>query len=719
MAKTITTTVVLQGKDMLSPVVEKATVKSAKSLDTLQKKAQAISTGAFSVMRATAGIGTAIAAPLAYAGKQAVEFEHQLAQLGKVANMDLGSKGLTQLGEQAKEIAPYLATLPGDILQSMTALKQAGIPLNELKDVAKFVGEAGVAFDVTAGQAGEAFGSIRAAMNLTISEGKAAFDVINVLSNNMKATPERLLSFFTSGGAGVANALKLQSNEIAAYGATLIQAGKSGEEAATLIERVAKNIESKATLQNVFKKAGGGAKGLMSVLETGANLKDPALKSKYFKLFGEYSLEVRALADNMNGPNGLKQAIALVADESKNAGAVNREFTSVMKSTKNQIKQLGVEVGVLAIEAGDALLPILKELVNEAKPVVKQITEWIKANPELTKTIIKSAAGVAAFSFAVSGIAGVVGAAATTVNALSIAIGWFKTGGALAGVIKGVGALTTSMWALVAPALAVAGPYIAAGVALVGIGIAAKNAYDNIRPFHKLIITITTAIQTLIDKSGELFLAWAAGDYGKMWRVIKSGVTQTNDNVKAHMADWDKTHPQSQGPVLTPKRIQEIEDKRKVPVNGPDWLKNVEYNRKLRKDAEMRKLLNPQNLPGKPYYEPDARKLQPKPVNQQPVPKKGINWSNPLNFPERAPEPAPGPVFNPFRREEPVKPVPLGSLQSITINSSPVFNVQGPMTPELKKDLTGLLDENVSKTREMLQKAQRSQHRTSFDQVQP
>lgn len=714
MAKQITTTVVIQGRDQLSPVVDKATAKTVKSLDTLQKRASAISAGAFGLARVGATIGTGITVPLAYAGKQAVDFEHQLAQLGKVANMDLGSKGLTQLGEQAKEIAPYLATMPGDVVKSMTALKQAGTGLDQLKDVAKFVGEAGVAFDMTAGKAGEAFGGIRAAMGLSIKEAKDAFDVINVLSNNMAATPERLVSFFTSGGAGVANALHAQAKDIAGYGATFIEMQKSGEEAATIMERVTKNIFSKKTLTNVFDKAGGGAKGLLAVIETGANIKDETLKRKYFALFGEYALDVRNLADNLDGPRGLRQAIGLVSTEEKRGGAVHKEFTSVMKSTLNQLKSVWTDLQVTVINFGTAALPVIKQLAADVKPVIADLGVWIQKNPELTGTLLKATAGLAAFSFAVSGISTLVGIGAKAVAVYTTVLGWFSAGGALAGVSAGLSTLATGMWAVVAPALVAAAPYLAAAAAVGVIGYAAYKAYDYFEGFHKIVITVTTAIQTLADKAWPLFKALATGDVVGAYQIAKAGVIQTQDNVNAHMTDWRKTHPKKLGPVLDDQRIKDIEDRRKVPAKGPDWLKNVEYNRKLRKDAEMRKLLNPSNVPGKPYYEPDKSKLVPRQVNQpseaqQPKP---FNWADPLK--SIADQTSGYSVFGQPKEVE--KPIPrYEGGTSISLTNNPVIQIQGNVTPENKKEIIGILDQNRYDLMQMIKDAQRPMQRTKLE----
>ena len=721
MAKQITTTVTILGKDQLSPVVARAAGKSITHLESLNKRASALSAGAFGVARATAGMGTAIAAPLIYGAKQAVDFEHALAGLGKVAQMDLGSKGLTALGEQAKEIAPYLATMPGDIAKSMTALKQSGLGVSELKDAAKFVGEAGVAFDLTAAQAGQAFGTIKAAMGLTVKETKGAFDVINTLSNQMNATPERLISFFTAGGAGVANALKLESNEIAAYGATLIQAGKSGEEAATIMERVAKNIFAKDLLRGIYEKGGGGSEGILNVLKTGAALKNERSIQKYFAQFGEYGLEVRRLAQGMSGPGGLGTAMGYVATEQKYAGAVNAEFTSQMKSTLNQIKREWVALQVTVIDFGTQALPVIKGLLSDIKPVIAEVGTWIKRNPELTGTLIKAAAGLAAFSFATSALSAVVGAGATVVKAYTAVLGWFEVGGALAGPLAGLKALTAGMWAAVAPGLALAAPYIAAGIAVAGLGYAAYKAYQYFEPFHALVIRVTTAVQTLIDQTGRMFKAIGDGDWTKALDIMsgKAAQKQYDINVKAHMDEYRKNHPNNDNPKITAARVEQIKDNRRN--TGPDFIQKAENARKLREEARMRRLLNPQNLPNKPYYDPNALVASAAPAQGKPRTERNpFDWTNPLGAQRTANADGTqtvAPLLGAARREVPQQPQPnYNGGTSISLTNNPIFNINGgQLTPEAKKDIMSLMETDRYKIMEMLKDAQRPMDRVKFD----
>lgn len=659
MAKNITTTVTILGKDELSPVVSRAATRSVAELQSIQKRAAAISAGAFGVARASAGVGTAIAAPLVYAAKEAMEFEKSMVGLGKVANIELGTAEITKLGDEAKGAAYHLGRMPAEVAASMKALKQAGIPTKDLKDVAVFTGEAGVAFDMMADKAGDAFGSIKAAMGLTIGETKNTFDAINEISNKMKAEPEKLITFFTAGGAGVAGALKIPGQEIAAFGATLIQAGKSGEEAATLMERLAKNTMFKKPLRNIYTKAGEGTKGILSVLNAGAKMRGEE-QDKFFQQFGDYGLEIRSLAQKINGPGGLVAALDLVSSREKYALGVHKEFTSVQKATLEQVKKEWVGFKIAVIDFGTAALPVIKDILVDVKSVVKDVGGWIKANPELAKTSFKAAAGIAAVSFAISGVAAVVGSVATVVSAATVAIGWFGVGGPLAGITAGVTTFGGALMTAATGATILGAPVWLAALAIGAIGYAAYKAYDKFEWLHKMIIDLTTGFQSLADHAIPIITKLGKGDFSGAWGELKAANAQTMLNSDAHMAEWRRDHPSAK--VETEAEYQ----------NRVKAAQTLRTGNKAKSAREYTGVLGSLGI-----YSEGTEKPKPQPAQPKPAPY-----------------------------------IPGGS--NINLHSNPVFNISGPLTPDTKKELYKVSEDYMYNLKKTLQDVERDKLRTTF-----
>jgi len=72
------------------------------------------------------------------------------------------------------------------------------------------------------------------------------------------------------------------------------------------------------------------------------------------------------------------------------------------KSVKGMLSTLRDGVMMTASRIGTTMLPRLKELMNQVTPVIDRISNWVSKNPQLTETILKAAAGMAALSFAVA-----------------------------------------------------------------------------------------------------------------------------------------------------------------------------------------------------------------------------------------------------------------------------------------------------------------------------
>jgi phage-related protein len=113
-------------------------------------------------------------------------------------------------------------------------------------------------------------------------------------------------------------------------------------------------------------------------------------------------------------------------------------------------KQLKTELTVLAVEIGQAMLPALKSLADWLKPMLDKLREWVKANPELTATIVKVAA-------VIGGLMLVVGPLLIALPGLAVAFS--VVGTAIAALFSPVGAVVAAI-AAAAIAIGVAAYYI-------------------------------------------------------------------------------------------------------------------------------------------------------------------------------------------------------------------------------------------------------------------
>lgn len=355
---------------------------------------------AFKVGKQTAIMGAAIAAPLYAAGKAAVDFEDKMADVAKVANVTVGSDMFDKLGDSAKELSMELAISASDAAGLMANLAQGGVAIEDLDRISSLAGRVGVAFGISADLAGESFIKTSNALGTTIEETTSLMDAINHLGNTTAAAAPQILDFMSSGGAAAARAAGASGEFASAFGAQLIAMGTSASEAGTVIERFTKTALMDKDVRRTFDEAGGGAAGMYEVISKGAKLSGAA-QDKYFQKFGAYGLKVQLLAKNMESFDDMIQN---ATQTTITAGSVNKEFENRMSTTGSQIQRLKSQFQVMVIGIGEALLPVVKDLAEELMPVIQNAAKWMKENKPLVATIAKVAAGVAAASFAVSGI---------------------------------------------------------------------------------------------------------------------------------------------------------------------------------------------------------------------------------------------------------------------------------------------------------------------------
>jgi TP901 family phage tail tape measure protein len=405
---------------LMEASVQKFANRSEEAIARSNRRFRALGKSAFDVSKKAALVGVAIAAPLALAANEAIKFEDQMAGVSKVLNLRNGSRELGVISEQVKKTAIYLGVAATESAKLYAELAAGGVSGAELDKVARLAGEIGVAFDLSSEQAGESFVKMRNAMGITLDEAKVVSDSINHLSDKSASKAAEILDFMAQGGSGVSRTLKIAGKDMAAIGSTFISLGVSAAESATTIERFQKGLlDPKNASSKTFKGAGGGIEGMLAVLKEGMGSKDPFT---YFNQFGQYGTKIMLLAQTLGSQGGLSGALKNVSDETLFYNSVQKEFENRQNTTAGKIKKLKAEVGVLAIDLGNALLPVIKTIIEFVSPLVKGIVSWMNRNKELTKTIIKIVMGAAILAFAISGVAfavGIYSKAMLTANAIT------------------------------------------------------------------------------------------------------------------------------------------------------------------------------------------------------------------------------------------------------------------------------------------------------------
>ena len=169
------------------------------TLSTTQKMGALTKTG-FASFSTLASSATATMATIRGLADPAIKFESAMADVKKVVNFDTPE----QFREMSNDILKLTRTIPmagEEIAAIVAAGGQSGVARENLLSYAKDAATMGVAFDMAAGDAGEAMATMANVLGKPITEMAQFGDVINHLSDNANSKAADIVNVITRVGS--------------------------------------------------------------------------------------------------------------------------------------------------------------------------------------------------------------------------------------------------------------------------------------------------------------------------------------------------------------------------------------------------------------------------------------------------------------------------------------------------------------------------------------
>ena len=371
----------------------------------------------------TLAAGTALAAPLVLATRAAMDFQDAFADVRKV--MDGPLPALKALQSQLLALTRTIPMTARELTEIAAAAGQSGIPLQEIIRFTQDAARVGVAFGISAGQAGDALAKLRNVMELSQEGVMRLADAINFLSNNMAATAPEILEVVRRVG-GTGRLLGLTGQQVAAFASGLLALGTAPEVAATglnaLFQRLATAPVQPKAFQEALSRLGLSATALQRALRQDAAgaLLDflrrvkaaPDQLTVLSDLFGmEYADDIAKLVGSLGT---LERAFGLVANPAAYTGSVLQEFQNRSATLRNALILLRNALDRIWITLGNSLLPIVT-------PVVQRLTDLLNRASDLLERFPTLRAAVVGVSAALGGLLVVGGLAVTLLGAIGFA----------------------------------------------------------------------------------------------------------------------------------------------------------------------------------------------------------------------------------------------------------------------------------------------------------
>ncbi|GMM59971.1 phage tail tape measure protein [Novosphingobium pituita] len=379
--------------------------------------------------------GTATAAPLVVATKQAMTLESAMADVRKVVNFPT-PQAFAQMSDDILEMSTRIPMSAEGIAQIVAAAGRAAVPRKELLGFAEDAAKMGVAFDSTAEEAGTTMAKWRTAFELPQSGVVALADQINALTNSFGGDVGAVTDMVTRIGP-LGKVGGLAASQIAAMSQVLSSVGVESEVGATGIKNMmlalTKGAAATRSQRDAFKSlgldagqvakdmqrdAGGTITDVMKRLQA---LPKEAQAGALTDLFGSES--VAAIAPMLTSLDQLQANFALVGDKSQYAGSMNQEYLSAVSTTQGATGLAANALSGLNITMGQALLPTVVAVSQKVTEAANVMRHWAQEHPAMTKAIMLFLGVGAGLLVLLGGLALAFGALTAAAAPLGIALG--------------------------------------------------------------------------------------------------------------------------------------------------------------------------------------------------------------------------------------------------------------------------------------------------------
>lgn len=470
------------------------------------------------------GMARGIGSDLMETSQAAIDFESSMADVKKVVDFDTPQQ-FKEMGNDILEMTKTIPMAAQDLAQIVAAGGQSGIAREDLTGFAESAAKMGVAFDISAGQAGDMMAKWRTAFKMNQTEVVDLADKINYLGNTTAASAPLISDVVTRIGplgevGGVA------AGEIAALGASMVGSGIQSDVAATGLKNMilALTAGESATKSQVgaLNELGLSAEDVAQGMQD--NAKETILKvlnaireldkvkqaSVLSNLFGKESLG--AIAPLLSNLDGVQDNLNKVADSSKYAGSMEGEFSARSETTANSLQLAKNNMEAFKIAIGNGLIPAMTPMISLLTQGVKWVSGIAQEFPGAASVLGTAAVSIAIFCGAVGALSTLAG----TVQTVATFVQWAKEAGLATRIWTGI------QWAWNAAMTANPVGVVIMGIAaLIAIGYVLYQNWDTISSFAATMWeggkqAITDFCGTISNKVAEV-CDWVQGK----WQTLK------------------------------------------------------------------------------------------------------------------------------------------------------------------------------------------------------
>lgn len=378
-----------------------------KSLDSYREKIDNFK-GSLLEKVATAG---ALIAPI----KVAIDFESSMAEVKKVTDLSEGHS-LQALSEDILNLSKKLPMAVDGIAALVAEGGKLGLASKEALKFGEVAASMGVAFEISAEEAGDNIGKMMASLGTNVEGIKNLGDSINYLADKGASDGKNLIEIISRMG-GTAKVINLSENSMVALAATLDEVGMASEVAGTALNDMFMKLSRADTLgaDEAFARLGLSAeemkemmaedssKAITTLLESIKQLDSQDQINTIGEIFGTGDGTVRSIIALSSNVDRYTELVKMASSEEKK-GSMDRELINKAETTASVLQIMGNHFKAISITIGQNFLPIVKSIASGISWFLDGFESIIKTFPTLSSVIFVGVGAFMALSVAISAV---------------------------------------------------------------------------------------------------------------------------------------------------------------------------------------------------------------------------------------------------------------------------------------------------------------------------
>lgn len=383
------------------------TQKMETNLARVERKFRSVGDRANKIGRQGLVTAAAITAPMVLFANEAVGFEQSMSNVNTL--IDSSVEDIGAMGDKILEMSETLPVPIEELTASLYGIRSAGIDASQQFEVLETAAKLSAAGLSTTEEATKL---LTGAMNTFEKDGMSAEETAGILFATVKSgitTVSELTKAFGANAAIIESA-GVSLKEMQAATAALTTSTTPASVAQTQLKAAIGSLQGPtADMLKVYERLGvaseteliDNAGGMVEAFKM-VNQATDEMGLRMAKVWG--SKEGMAAVLSLTGTRA--EAFQNTMLEMSNGVEMLNTAYDKQKSTAQSSLQIAKnQFQSLSITLGQALLPVINDLLKAVMPMIKSFSQWAKRNKALLGTVFKVAAAVAGFSLVVSGVA--------------------------------------------------------------------------------------------------------------------------------------------------------------------------------------------------------------------------------------------------------------------------------------------------------------------------